>query len=98
MAAALAVELTKRRVSVAFAEYEVASAAQVSTAIAHGLACHRGGVVLWTKAFERLHQTPLPERDRLRVLRSFEVPAERRRPDGLGPRAESVKNLNNFRV
>ena len=69
VAAPLAVELTKRRVSVAFAEYEVATAEQLVAAIAHGLAHHRGGVVLRTKAFDRGQCPPIPENDRVRILR-----------------------------
>lgn len=70
VAAPLAVELTKRHVSVAFADYEVATAQQLTAAIAHGLAHHRGGVVLCTVAFERAHWPPLPPAgDRIQILR-----------------------------
>jgi hypothetical protein len=68
VAAPLAVELTKRRVSVAFAEYEVATGEQLTAAVAHGLTHHRGGVVLWTKAFNRGHWPALPISERIRVL------------------------------
>jgi hypothetical protein len=68
-AAPLAIELTKRRVSVAFADYEVTTADQLANARAHGLERHRGGAVLWTKAFERTHGKPPPSlHDRLRIL------------------------------
>jgi hypothetical protein len=74
VAAPLAIELTKRRVSVAFAEYEVAAPPQFVTALAHGLANHRGGIVLWTSAFERAHlQISQPEHDRVRILRQYEL-------------------------
>jgi len=74
VAGALAVELTKRRVSVAIADYEVATGAQLAAAVAHGLAHHRGGVVLWTTAFERAQlQAPLPKTDRVRILRRPEL-------------------------
>ena len=70
IAAPLAVELTKRRVSVAFAEFEVASAQELATAIQRGLTHHRGGVILVTPAFERAAWTQLPTAtDRLRRLR-----------------------------
>jgi hypothetical protein len=69
VAAPLAVELTKRRVSVAFAEYEVATAGQLMAAIDHGLAHHRGGVVLGTKAFDRGQWPSLPMNDRMRIVR-----------------------------
>jgi hypothetical protein len=70
VAAPLAVELTKRRVSVAFADFEVATAQQFTEAIAHGLAHHLGGVVLWTRAFKRTQSQPLTSaNDRIRILR-----------------------------
>jgi hypothetical protein len=69
IAAPLAIELTKRRVSVAFADYEVATAQQLTDAIARGLDRHRGGAVLWTKAFARTHGQPSrPRNDRVRIL------------------------------
>jgi hypothetical protein len=69
VAAPLAIELTKRRVSVAFADYEVAAAHQLANTLAHGLDRHRGGAVLWTKAFERTHGQPPPSlHDRVRIL------------------------------
>jgi hypothetical protein len=76
VAAPLAVELTKRRVSVAFSEYEVVTPSETSDAVVHGLASHRGGVVLCTKAFERAQSgTPLPEHDRVRILRHVDLAA-----------------------
>ena len=68
VAAPLAIELTKRRVSVAFAEYEVATAAEFAAAVARGLDAHRGGVVLWTSAFDRRRWEPPKEGDRLQIL------------------------------
>jgi hypothetical protein len=75
LAGPLAVELAKRRVSVAFAGYEVETADEFSAAIAHGLAHHRGGVVLWTSVFERAHFATPPEHDRLRVKRLTDLPS-----------------------
>lgn len=73
-AAPVAIELTKRRVSVAFAEYEVTTAPQFESAVAQGLTCHRGGVVLWTAAFEQMHpRMPPPEHHRVLVLRQCEI-------------------------
>jgi hypothetical protein len=70
VAAPLAIELTKRRVSVAFADYEVASAQQLAKVLSHGLERHQGGAMLWTKAFERTHGQPPPVlHDRVRILR-----------------------------
>ena len=69
VAAPLAVELTKRRVSVAFAEYEVATALEFAGAVAQGLALHRRGAVLWTTAFDRAGWEPPSETDRFRILR-----------------------------
>jgi hypothetical protein len=68
VAAPLAVELTKRRVSVSFAEYEVATALEFAGAVAHGLALHRRGAVLWTTAFDRTGWEPPAETDRFRIL------------------------------
>ncbi len=70
VAALLAVELTKRRVSVALSEYEVSSQEQLMAAVQHGLDHHRAGVVLWTAAFERTRwELQLSDTNRLRVLR-----------------------------
>ena len=71
LAAPLAVELAKRRVSVAFAGYEVATADEFANAVAHGLAHHRGGIVLWTSSLERCHP-PAVEDPRVRVLRQID--------------------------
>ena len=73
VAAPLAVELTKRRMSVAFAEYEVATALEFVGAVAHGLAVHRRGAVLWTTAFDRAGWELPAETDRLRILREPKV-------------------------
>jgi len=73
VAAPLAVELTKRRVSVAFAEYEVATALEFAGAVAQGLALHRRGAVLWTTAFDRAGWEPPSETDRFRILRDPSV-------------------------
>lgn len=71
IAAPLAVELTKRRVSVAFAEYEVASPEALAAAMQRGLAHHRGGVILVTPAFERTAWAiPAAGAERLRLVRS----------------------------
>jgi hypothetical protein len=53
VAAPIAVELAKRRVSVAFSEYEVETDEELIAAIARGLAAARGGVVLTTAEFLR---------------------------------------------
>ena len=60
VAAPLAVELTKRRVSVAFADYEVATAQQLTEAVAHGLAHHRAAVVVFTQAHSTASNRTLP--------------------------------------
>jgi hypothetical protein len=76
VAAPLAVELTKRRVSVAFAEFEVATGEEFAAAVARGLASHRGGVILRTRAFDR-YQWPLPaENHRIRIVHDSELPSE----------------------
>jgi hypothetical protein len=70
VAAPLAVELAKRRVTVALAEYEVASEDQLAAALQHGLAHHRGGVVLVTDAFLRAKWDAPSETARLRLVRT----------------------------
>ena len=72
LAAPLAVELTKRRVSVAFANYEVATVDEFTAAMAHGLTHHRGGLVLWTANLERAQAVAPLENDRVRVIRQFD--------------------------
>jgi hypothetical protein len=72
-AAPLAVELTKRRVSVAFAEYEVASAVQLDAAIEGGLALHRGGLVLRSRSFDRTGWRVPGATPRLRVIEEREL-------------------------
>lgn len=73
LAAPFAVELTKRRVSVAFASYEVAAADEFTAALAHGLTHHRGGLVLWTTNIQRAHAVAPLESDRVRVVRQFDL-------------------------
>ncbi|HUP40230.1 MAG TPA: hypothetical protein VM115_08940 [Vicinamibacterales bacterium] len=68
VAAPLAVELTKRRVSVAFAEYEVETAERLTAAVASGLAHHRGGVILQTRAFDRREWPSITSSDRIRII------------------------------
>lgn len=74
VAAPLAIELTKRRLSVAFAEYEVATPQQLAGALAHGLDRHRCGAVLWTKAFARTHgHPPATLHERVRILPDADI-------------------------
>lgn len=74
IAAPIAIELTKRRVSVAFSDFEVASSEQFTAAVARGLAHHQRGAVLATPAFDRARYPPLAgTNDRLRVLRSDDL-------------------------
>lgn len=75
IAAPLAIELTKRRISVAFSDYEVATQDQLASALGHGTTHHAAGVLLWTKAFERVTAEPPCETDRFRVLLNPEAPA-----------------------
>lgn len=75
VAGPLAVELSKRRISVALAEYEVATNREFAAAVEHGLGNHLAGVVLWTKAFDS-RQWPLPqENDRIQVVRNLDLPS-----------------------
>lgn len=69
IAAPLAIELAKRRVSVAFADYEVATASEFAAAVSRGASVHRRGAVLRTAAFDRAGWKLPPETDRLRIIR-----------------------------
>jgi len=74
IAAPLAVELTKQRISVAFADYEVGSADDLTAMVQRGLEIHRGGAVLSTQALARRQKTvPLPNDERLRVVQEYEL-------------------------
>ena len=73
IAAPLAIELTKRRMSVAFADYEVATASEFTQAVERGLVRHRRGAVLWTTAFERRGWALPAATERLRVLRDGDL-------------------------
>ena len=73
IAAPLAIELAKRRITVAMADYEVATGDAFAEAVEHGLSHHRAGAVLWTGAFDRLGRVTRPFlSERLRVLRRFD--------------------------
>jgi len=74
IAAPLAIELTKRRVSVAFSEYEVASADELAQALERGLRQHRGGVFLQTPAFTRAGLDSPEESPRLKAARDAAEP------------------------
>ena len=69
IAAPLAIELTKRRVTVAFSDYEVATCDQLIQCLAHGLEHHRAGVLLATAQVMRNGWKLPDETDRFRVLR-----------------------------
>jgi hypothetical protein len=75
IAAPLAIELTKRRMSVAFADYEVATASGFTHAVERGLRLHRRGALLWTTAFDRRGWTLPAATDRLRILRDADLHA-----------------------
>ena len=76
IAAPLAIELTKRRITVAFSEYEIATPGELHHALAHGLAHHRVGVLLRTKAFDRMvGRSELQDGPRLRVLTTVQPPS-----------------------
>jgi hypothetical protein len=69
IAAPLAIELTKQRMSVAFAGYEVATASEFTQAIERGLVLHRRGAVLWTAAVERRGWALPTPTGRVRIVR-----------------------------
>ena len=68
VAAPLAVELAKRRVSVAFSEFEVESEPQLASAVTRGLQCHRAGALLLTPDFLRRGLSQPPSDGRLTML------------------------------
>jgi hypothetical protein len=70
-AAPLAIDLVKRRVSVAFAEYEVATESQLAAAIERGLTLHGVGVLLRSNGFDRFGWSiPVNSDERFAVLKS----------------------------
>ena len=88
IAAPLAIELTKRRISVAFAGYEVATPEQLAAAIDHGLAHHAAGVLLWTRACDRAQLSPPSQANhRFRILNNAEIPS------ALGSLADWITDL-----
>lgn len=74
IAGPLAVELAKRRVSVAFSEYEVASRNDLDAAVEHGLTHNRAGALLVTPEFERKPWRDEPNHSRLLLLRNIARP------------------------
>ena len=71
VAAPLAIDLIKRRVSVAFAEYEVATESQLAAAVERGLLLHNAGVLLRSDGFNRTGWSiPVTDDDRFAVLKS----------------------------
>jgi hypothetical protein len=75
IAAPLAIELTKRRMSVALAGYEVATASEFAQAVERGLRFHRRGAVLWTTAFDRRGWELPAATGRFRILRDGDLHA-----------------------
>jgi hypothetical protein len=69
IAAPVAIELTKRRFSVAFSDYEVTTFDQMREGIQRGLTHHRAGVLLATRELARKGWMLPEETDRFRVLR-----------------------------
>jgi hypothetical protein len=69
VAAPLAIELTKRRFSVAFSDYEVATSDEMHEGIQRGLTHHRAGVLLATREVARKGWRLPEETDRFRLLR-----------------------------
>src|SRR4029079_821284 len=67
-AAPLAVELTKRGISVAFSDFEAASREELDAAIDRGLRLHREGAVFVTPEFGRRQMQAPAESPRLRLL------------------------------
>jgi hypothetical protein len=68
VAAPLAIELTKRRFTVAFSEYEIATKEQMVERLDSGASRHRAGILLVTPEFVRKGWRTPPETDRFRVV------------------------------
>ena len=75
IAGPLAIELAKRRVSVAFSEYEIATREDLDAAVQLGLAGNRAGALLVTPDFERRPWRHEPSDPRLLILRNTTHPA-----------------------
>jgi hypothetical protein len=75
IAGPLAVELAKRRVSVAFSEYEVASREELEAAVERGLTHNQAGALLVTPEFQRKPWCFEPDHPRLLLLRNTARPA-----------------------
>jgi hypothetical protein len=75
VAAPLAIELTKRRFTVAFSEYEIATMEQMTERLNSGVSRHRAGILLVTPEFLRKGWRIPPETDRFRVVRSLSAVA-----------------------
>jgi hypothetical protein len=68
VAAPLAIELAKRRLTVALAEYEVTTAEELEHAVERGLTDHAAGIVLSTGAYKRRQLPDLAPEPRLQIL------------------------------
>jgi hypothetical protein len=69
IAAPLAIELTKRRFTVAFSEYEIATIEQMTERLDCGVSHHRAGILLVTPEFLRKGWRIPPDTDRFRIVR-----------------------------
>jgi hypothetical protein len=69
VAAPLAIELTKRRFTVAFSEYEIATMEQMAERLDSGVSRHRAGILLVTPEFLRKGWRIPPETDRFQVVK-----------------------------
>ena len=74
IAGPLAVELAKRRVNVAFSEYEAATREELDAALKRGLATNLAGALLATPEFERKRWHDEPDHPRLLILRNIAHP------------------------
>jgi hypothetical protein len=69
IAAPLAIELTKRRFTVAFSEYEIATIEQMTERLDCGVSRHRAGILLVTPEFLRKGWRIPPDTDRFRIVK-----------------------------
>jgi hypothetical protein len=74
LAAPLAIELIKRRLTVALVEYEVAVADELPAAVQRGLTEHRAGIILRTRDYQRRRFPAIEPHPRIRLIEAEREP------------------------
>jgi hypothetical protein len=75
VAAPVAIELAKRQFTVAFSDYEIATAQQLAERLDYGMSHHRAGLLLVTPEFVRKNWPIPPETERFRVMKPLSAVA-----------------------